>query len=97
MSSNLTGGTRSNHTSVDLRLRHPDDFRVRCGCGHLLDPVAGQCDVDHGVVRFVVDADVEFGELVEPDLELGRRSVKVDRQVRQEVEDVEVLAGGRGR
>jgi hypothetical protein len=53
--------------------------------------------VDHGVVRFVVDADSEFGELTEPDLKLGWRSVKVDRQVWQQVEDVEVLAGGRGR
>ncbi|MEV6447007.1 hypothetical protein [Amycolatopsis sp. NPDC051716] len=97
MSSNLTGGTRSNHTSVDLRLGHPDDFRVRCSGGHLLDPVAGQCDVDHGVIRFVVDADSEFRELVEPDLEFGRRAVKVDRQVRQQVENVEVLAGGCGR
>ncbi|WP_328452107.1 hypothetical protein [Amycolatopsis sp. NBC_00438] len=96
MSSNLTGGTCSNHTSVDLRLRHSADFRIRCGCGHLLDPVAGQCDVDHGVIRFVVDADSEFRELVEPNLELGRRPVKVDRQVRQQAEDVEILAGGRG-
>ncbi|RJQ84774.1 hypothetical protein D5S19_16035 [Amycolatopsis panacis] len=97
MSSNLTGGTRSNHTSAELRLRHSDDFRVRCGGGHLFDPVAGQRDVDHGVIRFVVDADSEFGELAEPDLKLGRRAVKVDRQMWQQVEDIKVFAGGRGR
>ncbi|HWD05017.1 MAG TPA: hypothetical protein VG674_21465 [Amycolatopsis sp.] len=49
------------------------------------------------MIRFVVDADVEFRELVEPDLEFGRRAVKVDRQVRQQVKNVEVLAGGCGR